>query len=133
MRRSRRHSLLYVVYLRSPLWRLRRRVWIVRARGRCQDCGSRRRLTIHHRTYERLGHEHRADVKVLCWDCHRRHHAGDPWRYSRPRLPTRIRDRARERRLTTLGVGRASFRLLALMTLIALPTLVHAVLVMVKQ
>ena len=74
MRRRRRHSLLYVVYLRSPLWRLRRRIWIVRAGGRCQRCGSRRRLTIHHRTYQRLGHERRADVTVLCWHCHRRHH-----------------------------------------------------------
>ena len=54
MRSRRRRSLLYVVYLRSPLWRLRRRIWIVRAGGRCQRCRSRRRLTIHHRTYRRL-------------------------------------------------------------------------------
>ena len=74
MRTRRRRSLLYVVYLHSPLWRLRRRIWIVRAGGRCQRCGSRRRLTIHHRTYQRLGHERRADVTVLCWHCHRRHH-----------------------------------------------------------
>ena len=67
MTRRRRRSLLYVVYLHSPLWRLRRRIWILRAGGRCQRCGSRRRLTIHHRTYQRLGHERRADVTVLCW------------------------------------------------------------------
>ena len=76
MRDARRHSLLYTVYLRSPLWRLRRRLWILQARGRCEQCGRRRRpLTIHHRTYQRLGHERRADVEVLCRPCHQaRHH-----------------------------------------------------------
>lgn len=72
--RRRRHSLLYVLYLRSPIWRLRRRLWILQAGGRCEQCRSRRRLTIHHRSYQRLGHERRADVTVLCWDCHRRQH-----------------------------------------------------------
>ncbi len=72
--RRRRHSLLYVLYLRSPIWRLRRRLWIIQAGGRCERCRSRRRLTIHHRTYRRLGHERRGDVTVLCSDCHRREH-----------------------------------------------------------
>jgi 5-methylcytosine-specific restriction endonuclease McrA len=71
----RRHSLLYLIYLRSPIWRLRRRVWILQARGRCQHCGSHRRLTIHHRTYQRLGRERRSDVAVLCWNCHRQQHS----------------------------------------------------------
>jgi hypothetical protein len=72
--RRRRHSLLYVLYLRSPIWRLRRRLWILQVRGRCERCHSRRRLTIHHRSYHRLGHERRGDVAVLCWACHRREH-----------------------------------------------------------
>jgi len=76
MRFRRRHSLLYLVYLRSPLWRLRRRLWILGAWGRCERCGSRRRLTVHHRTYQRLGHERRSDIEVLCWRCHHdRHHS----------------------------------------------------------
>ncbi len=78
MRRS-RHSLLYVLYLRSPIWRLRRRLWILQAGGRCERCRSRRRLTIHHRSYQRLGHERRADVTVLCWYCHRRQHHALQW------------------------------------------------------
>jgi hypothetical protein len=65
--RRRRHLLRYRLYLRSPLlWRLRRRIWIIRAGGCCRQCGSRRRLTIHHRTYARLGHERYADITVLC-------------------------------------------------------------------
>ena len=85
MSSRRRHSLLYLIYLRSPLWRIRRRVWIITAGGRCERCGRRHRLTIHHRTYRRLGHERRADVTVLCWPCHRQQHAhltappNDPW------------------------------------------------------
>jgi 5-methylcytosine-specific restriction endonuclease McrA len=72
----RRHSLRYRLYLRSPMWRMRRRLWILQARGRCQDCGRwwGRRLTIHHLTYRRLGHERRKDIRVLCWRCHHARH-----------------------------------------------------------
>jgi 5-methylcytosine-specific restriction endonuclease McrA len=77
-RRCRRHSLRYRLYMRSPLWRIRRQIWIIRAGGRCQQCRSRRQLTIHHLTYARLGHERRADIAVLCWPCHQQ--TGDPRR-----------------------------------------------------
>ena len=75
MTRRRRHSLLYVVYLHSPLWRARRWLWILQAGGRCEDCRRRRcPLTIHHLPYKRLGHERRGDVAVLCWHCHQARH-----------------------------------------------------------
>jgi hypothetical protein len=82
----RRHSLQYLIYLRSPLWRLRRRLWILQARGRCQRCRSRRALSIHHRTYTRLGHERHADIKVLCWPCHQLEQRQTPFP-ARPRWP----------------------------------------------
>jgi 5-methylcytosine-specific restriction endonuclease McrA len=86
----RHHSLLYRFYLRSPLWRLRRRTWILQARGRCERCGSHRRLTIHHRTYQRLGRERRSDIAVLCWNCHRQQHNHARPVHTRPRwLPAR--------------------------------------------
>lgn len=127
MRYRRRHSLLYVLNLRSPLWRLRRRLWILRAGGRCERCRSRRRLTIHHRTYARLGHERRGDVTVLCWDCHRQHHAEHGRSHSGPGGLTGRWMRTRVRRAFLLG-GRSPRRLAAL-ALIALPTLVAAALV----
>lgn len=130
--RRRRRSLLYIVYLRSPLWRLRRRIWIVRAGGRCQRCGSRRRLTIHHRTYKRLGHERRADVAVLCWDCHRRHH-GQHRNSLTPGLLAWIGRHAWAERRGTLRLGRGSSRSLAFLTLIALPTLVLAATLVVER
>jgi 5-methylcytosine-specific restriction endonuclease McrA len=81
----RRHSLLYTAYLRSPPWRLRRRLWIRGAGGRCEQCGRRRRpLTIHHRSYRRLGRERRSDIEVLCWRCHRARHRRRPPRRPAP-------------------------------------------------
>jgi hypothetical protein len=132
MRLRRRHSLLYVIYLHSPLWRLRRRIWILRAGGRCQRCGSRRRLTIHHRTYQRLGHERRVDVTVLCWDCHRRHH-GQHGSSPAPSVPAWIGRRAWAAQRGTLRLGRGSSRLLAFLTLIAMPTLVLAATLVVQR
>jgi hypothetical protein len=80
-RGRRRHSLLYEIYLRSPIWRIRRRLWIAQTLGRCQGCGRfRRPLTIHHLTYARLGCERRDDVQVLCWPCHRACEAQKPQR-----------------------------------------------------
>jgi hypothetical protein len=97
--RRRRHSLLYVMYLRSPIWRLRRRLWILQAGGRCERCRSRRRLTIHDRSYRRLGHERRGDVTVLCWDCHRHEHRAPQ------RAPAQADTRVRPRLLTLIALA----------------------------
>lgn len=123
MTRRRRQSVRYLLYLRSPLWRLRRRIWIIRAAGRCERCRSRRRLTIHHRTYKRLGHERRADVQVLCWDCHRRHHVEQSQHIDRRRLLDWLRPPSRAR-VVTPGIGRDPVRLFALVSVVALPILV---------
>ena len=84
-----RHSLLYELYIGSPLWRVRRWWWFVTRDRRCARC--RRRLvlhgggsatvTVHHRTDARLGRERRADVELLCWRCHR---SVDWWRHRPP-------------------------------------------------
>lgn len=133
MRHRRRHSLLYVIYLRSPLWRLRRRIWIVRAGGRCQRCRSRRRLTIHHRTYRRLGHERRADVTVLCWDCHRRQHGPAPTSRWRRVLSARIETRARAWQYRSPRVSPRESSHLTLLALIAFATVVVAVTLLGKR
>jgi single-strand DNA-binding protein len=101
--RRRHHSLLYTVYLGSPLWRIRRRIWILQVGGRCQRCGSRRRLTIHHHTYRRLGNEHRHDISVLCWGCHRREHQHP----QRPRQPAGVAQVAARRWLLVLLIASA--------------------------
>jgi hypothetical protein len=60
----------YREYLKSPWWQAVRRRALALADHRCQDCGWRQGLEVHHRTYERLGQERMADLRVLCRGCH---------------------------------------------------------------
>ena len=72
VRRERQAS--YRRYLRSPHWQSRRRSALERANGRCRDCGQSASLEVHHLTYNRLGSEHRKDLRALCRECHERRH-----------------------------------------------------------
>lgn len=45
---------------------------------RCERCGAKRDLQVHHKTYERLGVERDQDLEVVCADCHRQHHLISP-------------------------------------------------------
>ena len=65
-----RTQLPYSEYLKTEGWKVRRAKALARAEHRCQVCNSDKRLEIHHRTYERLGHERDADLIALCHDCH---------------------------------------------------------------
>lgn len=68
-----RHTKAYIDYLQSDAWKARRRSAIRNAGGRCQNCGkSYPSLEVHHKHYETLGSEHRADLKVLCPLCHKK-------------------------------------------------------------
>jgi predicted HNH restriction endonuclease len=45
------------------------------------DCSIRQRrayINVHHKTYERLGHEDARDLQALCRNCHRNTHGLDP-------------------------------------------------------
>lgn len=70
-------KLPYADYLLSDDWRRKRDRLIEAAGHRCQLCNapsSEVNLNVHHRTYERLGHEADGDLIVLCEECHDRHH-----------------------------------------------------------
>lgn len=60
----------YNRYLKSPEWRERADRILERDGYRCRVCNSPHRLQVHHRTYERLGHEEDGDLVVLCAECH---------------------------------------------------------------
>lgn len=60
----------YLAYLNSPAWRRTRTRALQDAHYRCHQCGARRDLQVHHRTYERLGAESPEDLEVLCANCH---------------------------------------------------------------
>ena len=65
----------YQEYLQTPEWQARRKDALQRAEYRCQTCNaSDRILDVHHRTYERRGHEKPSDLTVLCRDCHELFH-----------------------------------------------------------
>ena len=64
----------YLAYLNSPAWRATRNRALHLAGWRCQRCGGKRDLQVHHLTYDRLGAEWDQDLEVLCDGCHRRTH-----------------------------------------------------------
>src|SRR4051812_26239837 len=85
-------SPLYRKYLKSALWRERRRVYFERHPRKCEACDKRavfrpwwkfwvhrRFIVLHHTSYEnqlkRPGNEPDSDLRALCSDCHREVHA----------------------------------------------------------
>ncbi len=71
----------YTGYLKSAAWRAKRAQAIFRDGGQCQAfknnrrCGSRYKLEVHHKTYQRFGREWLSDLVCLCGDCHKAIHA----------------------------------------------------------
>jgi len=80
----------YQKYLRSPEWKLRRLTALIAADWTCNRCGVKpprgssaklvdviasESLTVHHKTYRRLGNELPEDLEVLCESCHNAEHA----------------------------------------------------------
>ena len=64
----------YRSYIESSEWAAVRHIALGLADFRCRLCNSARSLEVHHRTYERLGHEDQSDLTVLCYHCHRNFH-----------------------------------------------------------
>lgn len=64
----------YAQYLKTPHWATVRDRALAYAEQRCQLCYSSKDVQVHHRTYDRLGHERPADLTVLCKACHEKHH-----------------------------------------------------------
>ena len=68
---------LHQQHIDSPEWQIMRRFMLAIAGHRCQMCNAGPKdLIIHHRTYERLGHELPEDLIVLCRPCHNWFHQG---------------------------------------------------------
>ena len=60
----------YHDYLLTKEWQVHRQAALRRAKHRCQICGERDGLEVHHLNYDRLGHELPADLQVVCHGCH---------------------------------------------------------------
>jgi 5-methylcytosine-specific restriction endonuclease McrA len=60
----------YEQRIRSSQWKNMKRD-LIRMRGdRCERCHLNVTLELHHKTYDRLGHEHLSDLELLCPRCH---------------------------------------------------------------
>ncbi len=60
----------YEEYMATDHWKNKRSAKLASCRYACQICNSNDRLTVHHRTYERMGHEDLEDLTVMCRRCH---------------------------------------------------------------
>lgn len=59
----------YPQYLLSDWWGNKRRMALA-LQDKCQRCGFKDQLDVHHLTYENLGDEKDEDLIVLCRRCH---------------------------------------------------------------
>ena len=64
----------YQAYLQSEHWKSFRKEQLKTRGYRCQQCGRKYNLRVHHKIYERLGHELPEDVLVVCNKCHAKIH-----------------------------------------------------------
>lgn len=66
----------YDEYLQSEHWQKLRKMILISAGEKCQRCGSRAALQVHHETYDNLGHERVDDLLAVCRECHDKIHFG---------------------------------------------------------
>ncbi len=60
----------YREYLNSEAWKKRKERYYESHERKCKACGSRRKIHLHHKTYNRLGSERDADMVPMCERCH---------------------------------------------------------------
>ena len=64
----------YKEYLQTEHWKEVRGNALYRAKYKCQLCGNKDNLNVHHNTYENRGNEKDEDLIVLCQKCHGKFH-----------------------------------------------------------
>jgi len=70
----------YEGYLMSPAWQRKRSAKLAESNYACEVCGyglsdiETAPLDVHHKTYDRFGHEEPDDLEVLCRPCHEERH-----------------------------------------------------------
>jgi 5-methylcytosine-specific restriction endonuclease McrA len=67
-------SMPYKDYLETDHWKQLRKRKLRLSGYKCQICGSKEDLNVHHNTYENRGCEKDEDLVVLCNECHKKHH-----------------------------------------------------------
>jgi len=68
------HKKEYEAYLKSDKW-AQIKLDIIQIRGeKCERCGEKEELHLHHLTYKRLFAEMPEDLELICRDCHKAEH-----------------------------------------------------------
>lgn len=83
----------YEDYLKSDLWKQKRKCALFVLGNRCQICRCQKGIVVHHVSYERIGKELIEDLSVLCKMCHKIVHAlvaEDPKEYTIQNCPQKI-------------------------------------------
>lgn len=69
------YRMSYRQYLQTDYWKAKRKGILTRDKRRCRDCGAKKRLQVHHKTYAALrGRESDCDLITVCAECHRFRH-----------------------------------------------------------
>lgn len=64
----------YDEYIKSQEWaEIKNDLYEIRGK-RCERCGSKKFLQVHHKTYERVFKEEPGDLEILCGGCHQNEH-----------------------------------------------------------
>ena len=67
----------YQLYLKGDIWKGIRKVAIQAVNKTCQQCGSKKKLVVHHKKYPKILGEETIDMlQCLCEDCHNICHGG---------------------------------------------------------
>lgn len=60
----------YEQYLKTEHWRLKKKEYSSVYKKECAICGDKKKLHLHHKTYENVGKENLEDLVLLCEKCH---------------------------------------------------------------
>lgn len=60
----------YLEYIKSDKWKAKAKSRLQKDGYKCRTCHSKKRLEVHHATYERFKNERLDDLITLCHDCH---------------------------------------------------------------
>lgn len=64
----------YNRYILSKEWRARKENFYKKFGRKCVACGTKKKLNVHHMSYENLTHEKDEELIVLCVFCHEEYH-----------------------------------------------------------
>ena len=81
----------YESYIRSCAWQDKRKQRLAIDDFKCQMCGNKENLEVHHVTYDRLGNESMDDLITLCERCHTKVHSAQSlaWCFNHHRYPNK--------------------------------------------